>query len=126
MKIVPAHLMKVIPANHHRVCHGEHDALNYAQELSQQNGLRTLLEQVDAVVVVGGKNGNNTRQLLSTCRQTGTPSFHIERVEELSPAWFTGFEKVGVSADCDCKEQLSAERATNDSLGVCRILPRSG
>jgi 4-hydroxy-3-methylbut-2-enyl diphosphate reductase len=63
----------------------------------RQEAVRALLAEVDAVVVVGGKNSNNTLQLLSTCRKTGTPSFHIERIEELSPSWFTGFEKVGVT-----------------------------
>ena len=65
---------------------------------NRQEALRALLSEVDAVVVVGGKNSNNTLQLLSTCRKAGTPSFHIERVEELTPSWFKGFETVGVTA----------------------------
>jgi 4-hydroxy-3-methylbut-2-enyl diphosphate reductase len=65
---------------------------------NRQDALRVLLSEVDAVVVVGGKNSNNTLQLLSTCRKTGTPSFHIERVEELKSSWFQGFESVGVTA----------------------------
>jgi 4-hydroxy-3-methylbut-2-en-1-yl diphosphate reductase len=65
---------------------------------NRQESLRALLSEVDAVVVVGGKNSNNTLELLSTCRKTGTPSFHIERVEELTPSWFKGFETVGVTA----------------------------
>jgi 4-hydroxy-3-methylbut-2-enyl diphosphate reductase len=64
----------------------------------RQESLRALLSEVDAMVVVGGKNSNNTLQLLSSCRKTGTPSFHIERVEELTPSWFQGFETVGVTA----------------------------
>jgi 4-hydroxy-3-methylbut-2-en-1-yl diphosphate reductase len=64
----------------------------------RQDAVRALLSEVDAVVVVGGKNSNNTLQLLSTCRKTGTPSFHIERVEDLKPSWFKGFETVGVTA----------------------------
>jgi 4-hydroxy-3-methylbut-2-enyl diphosphate reductase len=64
----------------------------------RQESLRALLSEVDAMVVVGGKNSNNTLQLLSTCRKTGTPSFHIERVEELTPSWFQGFGTVGVTA----------------------------
>jgi 4-hydroxy-3-methylbut-2-enyl diphosphate reductase IspH len=98
MKTSPAHPMKVIPVNHRQVGYDSGDALKYAQASSPEQALRTLLEQVDAVVVVGGKNRNNTRRFLSTCRQTGTPSFDIERVGELSPAWFAGFERVGVTA----------------------------
>ena len=65
---------------------------------NRQEALRALLSEVDAVAVIGGKNSNNTLQLLSTCRKAGTPSFHIERVEELTPNWFKGFETVGVTA----------------------------
>jgi 4-hydroxy-3-methylbut-2-enyl diphosphate reductase len=65
---------------------------------NRQEALGALLAEVDAMVVVGGKNSNNTLQLLSTCRRAGTPSFHIERVEELTSSWFTGFETVGVTA----------------------------
>jgi len=79
---------------------------------NRQEALRALLSEVDAVVVVGGKNSNNTLQLLSTCRKTGTPSFHIERVEELTPSWFEGFETVGLTAGTSTiRETVEAVRA---------------
>ena len=79
---------------------------------NRQEALRALLSEVDAVVVIGGKNSNNTLQLLSTCRKTGTPSFHIERVEELTPSWFEGFETVGVTAGTSTlRETVEAVRA---------------
>jgi 4-hydroxy-3-methylbut-2-enyl diphosphate reductase len=65
---------------------------------NRQEALRALLSQVDAVVVVGGKNSNNTLQLTKTCRAAGVPFFHIERAEELIPEWFNGFETIGVTA----------------------------
>ena len=79
---------------------------------NRQEALRALLSEVDAVVVIGGKNSNNTLQLLSTCRKAGTPSFHIERVEELTPSWFEGFETVGVTAGTSTlRETVEAVRA---------------
>jgi 4-hydroxy-3-methylbut-2-en-1-yl diphosphate reductase len=79
---------------------------------NRQEALRALLSEVDAMVVVGGKNSNNTLQLLSTCRKTGTPSFHIERVEELTPSWFKDFETVGVTAGTSTlRETVEAVRA---------------
>jgi 4-hydroxy-3-methylbut-2-enyl diphosphate reductase len=65
---------------------------------NRQQALRELLSQIDAVVIVGGRNSNNTLQLLSTCRKAGLPSFHIERAEELRSSWFTNFKTVGVTA----------------------------
>jgi len=65
---------------------------------SRQEALRALLSQVDAVVVVGGKNSNNTLQLTKTCQAAGIPFFHIERTEDLITEWFEGFETIGVTA----------------------------
>jgi len=65
---------------------------------NRQTAARTLLGQVEAVVVVGGKNSNNTLQLLRACQAAGKHCFHIERAEELEKAWFDGFESVGVTA----------------------------
>jgi 4-hydroxy-3-methylbut-2-enyl diphosphate reductase len=84
---------------------------------NRQTALRELLSEVDAVVVVGGKDSNNTLQLLSTCRKAGTPSFHIERVDDLTPSWFTGFETVGVTAGTSTlRETVNAVRAWLERL----------
>lgn len=65
---------------------------------NRQTALRTLLDQVEAVVVVGGRNSNNTLQLLKACQAAGKRSFHIERTAELEASWFDGFDRVGVTA----------------------------
>ena len=65
---------------------------------NRQTALRTLLDQVEAVVVVGGRNSNNTLQLLKACQAAGKRSFHIERPEELRASWFDGLDMVGVTA----------------------------
>ena len=63
-----------------------------------QRALDRLLEQVDAVVVVGGKNSNNTRELAETCRARGVRAYHVQEPDELEPAWFAGLEVVGLTA----------------------------
>ena len=65
---------------------------------NRQTALRTLLDQVEAVVVVGGRNSNNTLQLLKACQAAGKRSFHIERTAELDASWFDGVDRVGVTA----------------------------
>jgi LytB protein len=77
---------------------------------SDQEALSALLSEVDAVVVVGGNN-KNTERVLTSCRKAGTPSFHIERLEELSPTWFKSFETVGVVAGTSTwREAMEAAR----------------
>lgn len=57
-----------------------------------------LLPRIDALVVVGGHASNNTRQLVQTAVQAGVAVLHVERPEELSPAWFAGRRVVGLTA----------------------------
>ena len=63
-----------------------------------QRSLERLLERVDAVVVVGGRNSNNTRELVDLCRQRGRPVVHVQSASELDPAWFKGFATIGLTA----------------------------
>jgi 4-hydroxy-3-methylbut-2-enyl diphosphate reductase len=65
---------------------------------NRQTALRRLLDEVEAVVVVGGKNSNNTLQLLKACQVAGKRCFHIERAEELQSGWFDGLDLVGLTA----------------------------
>lgn len=71
------------------VCHPTKD---------HQKALLDLLEQVEAMVVVGGKNSNNTRELVNQCRRHGLPTYHIQGADDLDPAWFAGIETVGLTA----------------------------
>ena len=65
---------------------------------NRQSALRRLIAQAELIVVVGGKNSNNTRQLVETCRKAGRRAVHIERAEELVPNDFSGIAVVGVTA----------------------------
>jgi 4-hydroxy-3-methylbut-2-enyl diphosphate reductase len=63
-----------------------------------QRALERLLDRVDAVVVVGGANSNNTRELAARCRDRGKPALHVQSAGELDPAWFQNFATVGLTA----------------------------
>jgi len=82
----------------------------------RQQAVRDLLGQVDLVVVVGGRNSNNTRQLVELCRRHGTPVVHIEDAEELDPARFAGVHVVGLTAGTSTLDETIDD--------VCRALER--
>ena len=64
-----------------------------------QRSLERLLGQrVDAIVVVGGRESNNTRALVARCVDHGTPVLHVESTADLDPSWFRGFATVGLTA----------------------------
>jgi 4-hydroxy-3-methylbut-2-enyl diphosphate reductase len=64
----------------------------------RQDDARQLAGEVDAVVVVGGKNSANTRHLAEICRAIQPRTWHVETEEELEPGWFRGCQLVGISA----------------------------
>src|SRR5262249_61102773 len=71
------------------VCHPTKD---------HQKALEALLRQVEAVIVVGGRNSNNTRELVARCREQGVTAYHIQSAADLDPAWFEGLQAVGLTA----------------------------
>ena len=64
----------------------------------RQSAMLNLLDRVDAVVVVGGKNSNNTRRLVELCRQHDKPAFHVQSADDLRPEWFDAYDNVGLTA----------------------------
>ena len=60
--------------------------------------LAALLPQIDALVVVGGHNSNNTRQLVRTAEAHGVPVLHVQNAGELDQAWLRRFSIIGLTA----------------------------
>ncbi len=63
-----------------------------------QAALERLLGEVDALVVVGGRNSNNTRALVVRAREAGLPAQHVEDVSDLDFDRLDGFETIGLTA----------------------------
>jgi len=79
---------------------------------SRQNALHKLIAECDTLVVVGGRNSNNTVQLVAAGEAAGLTVFHIERAEELRVEWFTEARIVGLTAGTSTlKETVSAVHA---------------
>ncbi len=64
----------------------------------RQKEVSELAGEVDAVVIVGGKNSANTRRLYEISHATGVPSFHIEEEEELDGLGLEKYGNIGVMA----------------------------
>ena len=65
---------------------------------NRQEALERLLPEVDAVVVVGGRDSNNTRELADLCRERGVTAHRVACADELRPEWFRGCRAVGLTA----------------------------
>jgi len=64
----------------------------------RQQAMLDLIGQVDAVVVVGGRNSNNTRRLVQLCQRYRTPVVHVESAQDLQLDWFDNIDRVGLTA----------------------------
>ncbi|NNF98100.1 MAG: 4-hydroxy-3-methylbut-2-enyl diphosphate reductase [Desulfobacteraceae bacterium] len=64
----------------------------------RQGEVRSLAQNMDAVVVVGGKSSGNTRRLSEIVRQAGKPAFHIETEADLASVAIGTPQNVGLTA----------------------------
>ncbi|MFH1873991.1 MAG: 4-hydroxy-3-methylbut-2-enyl diphosphate reductase [Pseudomonadota bacterium] len=64
----------------------------------RQEEVRELAKEVDAMVVVGGRNSSNTNRLAEIAREMGSHTFFIENDSELTPENFRDFDTIGVTA----------------------------
>lgn len=69
-----------------------------AATAQRQKAARELAGQVDAMVVVGGRNSGNTRRLAEVCAPACPGTHHVEWPGELEASWFEGCSRIGVTA----------------------------
>lgn len=74
-----------------------HNTICSATE-QRQSAAMAMADEVEAVVVVGGRNSGNTRRLAELCAARQPRTYHVESAEELDPGWFTGINVVGLTA----------------------------
>ena len=64
----------------------------------RQGAALELARQCDVVIVIGGANSNNTRELVNTCRHECSRVHHVLTDLDLRPEWFREAQTVGITA----------------------------
>ena len=64
----------------------------------RQSAAIELARRSDVVIVVGGAQSNNTRELVATCASHCGRVHHVQTAADLRPEWFAGAETVGITA----------------------------
>ncbi|NPD32464.1 4-hydroxy-3-methylbut-2-enyl diphosphate reductase [Berryella wangjianweii] len=83
----------------------------------RQGAAADLASEVDALVVIGGRNSSNTTRLADICKERCPRTYHIESVDEIDPAWFAGAETVGITAGASTPEdQIDAVQRRLEQL----------
>ena len=70
----------------------------------RQDAAADLAENVDAIVVIGGRMSANTTRLAEICNEFCPRTYHVESAEEIDPSWFEGCESAGVTAGASTPE----------------------
>ena len=111
-----------------------HAEVTYADTICRptrehQRALADLLPRVEAVVVVGGRNSNNTVELARRVADYGLPACHVVGPGDLDAEWVTRYDRVGLTAGTSTLEETvdAVERRLEEMLsgdesnGACRI-----
>ena len=64
----------------------------------RQQAAVELAQRSDVVIVIGGAQSNNTRELVATCARHCSRVHHIQTAADLRPEWFHGAKAVGLTA----------------------------
>ncbi|MFZ2889429.1 4-hydroxy-3-methylbut-2-enyl diphosphate reductase [Sulfuricurvum sp.] len=85
-----------------------------------QDAVRELAQKADVMIIIGGKNSSNTKQLYSISKEYCLDSYHIESKDDLQTNWFDHKEYCGVSAgastpDWIIDEVIQSIRTLNNS-----------
>lgn len=74
-----------------------------------QDAARELSKEVDVMIVIGGKNSSNTKQLYSICLENCQDSYLIENKDELNTQWFKNKTLCGITAGASTPDWIIQE-----------------
>ncbi len=70
-----------------------------------QDAVKELSREADIMIIVGGKNSSNTKQLYNIAKEN-CESYLVENENEINPKWFKGKKLCGISAGASTPEWL--------------------
>ena len=76
--------------------------------LENQKAVEKLAKKADVMIIIGGKNSSNTKQLYLISKQICSDSYHIENENELKKEWFKGKNLCGISAGASTPDWIIA------------------
>ncbi len=83
----------------------------------RQNATKKISEEVDIMIIVGGKDSANTTHLAEIAKKSGTPTYHIENHSEIQKKWFKNIRQVGISGGASTPEKDIIDiRSTIDKI----------
>ena len=74
----------------------------------RQTAAMDVAVRADVMIVIGGANSNNTRELVATCARFCPSVHHVQSEHDLDPAWLDGATTVGLTAGTSTPDDVIA------------------
>lgn len=84
------------------------DDICYATQ-NRQDAVKNLADHCDLILVVGSPNSSNSNRLREIAEKLGKPAYLIDTAVQLQQSWFTGVNRVGLTAGASAPEILVQE-----------------
>ena len=75
----------------------------------RQGDIDELASDRDLIIVIGGKNSSNSKELYAKAKEFGVESHFIQSAEQIQKEWFFQKEKIGVTAGASTPDYLIDE-----------------
>jgi 4-hydroxy-3-methylbut-2-enyl diphosphate reductase len=75
----------------------------------RQHSAVELAQRSDVVIVIGGANSNNTRELVQTCRGYCPRVYHVQTAADLRSDWFDAAGTIGITAGTSTPDAVIEE-----------------
>jgi 4-hydroxy-3-methylbut-2-en-1-yl diphosphate reductase len=72
----------------------------------RQGAAAALARRCDVVIVVGGENSNNTRELVNTCRRYCSQVHHVQTESDIRVEWLASASTVGLTAGTSTPDEV--------------------
>jgi len=72
----------------------------------RQEAVKNLAQTCDLVLVVGGKDSNNTAELVRAAELFTPNVYHIEAASEILASWLNGVRRLGITAGTSTPDQV--------------------
>ena len=79
----------------------------------RQTEARAIAEQVDAMIVIGGRNSSNTQKLFEICKNECKNTYYIQTVKDLDLAEVRSVNNVGITAGASTPNNIIEEVQKN-------------
>jgi 4-hydroxy-3-methylbut-2-enyl diphosphate reductase len=112
-----AEILAAVKARFPNVREPKKQDICYATQ-NRQDAVKVMAPAVDVVVVVGSPTSSNSNRLRELAERLGTPSYMVDRAEDLRPEWFAAGSRVGLTAGASAPDILVQQVIARDRKSV--------